>query len=127
MQPSAKKPPIIWINLLVLGIPPLVALTIVPWYGFTHGYDLYEWVWFLVLITFCEMSITAGYHRLWSHKPIRPIQFFVLFLRWAAPVRCKTTAWSGQPTTVVITVMSMIMKKTPIRPVWVSGTHTSAG
>ena len=67
MQPTTVKPPIRWLHLAVLGVPVLVSLTLVPWYGFTHGYDLYEWAWFLALMAFCEMSITAGYHRLWSH------------------------------------------------------------
>lgn len=68
MTAASPKPPIRWLNLAVLGIPPLVALTVVPWYGLTQGYDAFEWVWFFILLTFCEMSITAGYHRLWSHK-----------------------------------------------------------
>ena len=33
-----KKPPLRWLNIAVLGIPVLVAVTLVPWYGFTHGY-----------------------------------------------------------------------------------------
>jgi len=89
MQSSSQKPPIIWINLLVLGIPPLIALTLVPWYGFTHGYDLFEWLWFLLLITFCEMSITAGYHRLWSHKAYQahPVLRFIFALGGACALQ----------------------------------------
>ena len=63
-----QKPPVNWTNTLLFTLTPLFAVTLVPWYGFTHGYDLYEWIVFVLLMGFCGMSITAGYHRLWSHK-----------------------------------------------------------
>jgi len=68
MYLPGNKPPFRWLNLAVLGLPIAVAVTLVPWFGFTHGYDAIEWLWFVVLISYCEMSITAGYHRLWSHS-----------------------------------------------------------
>jgi len=46
----------------------LVALTIVPWYGFTFGYSAGLWAAFVVFMFWNGLSITAGYHRLWSHK-----------------------------------------------------------
>ena len=46
----------------------LVALTLVPWYGFTSGYSTGMWVAFAVFMFWNGLSITAGYHRLWSHK-----------------------------------------------------------
>lgn len=97
MQSSSKKPPIIWLNLLVLGIPPLVAVTLVPWYGITHGYDLFEWVWFLILISFCEMSITAGYHRLWSHKAYQahPILKVIFALGGACALQNNCLVWAA--------------------------------
>ena len=45
-----------------------VAVTVVPWYGFTHGYSAAAWVWFAVLLYANGLAITTGYHRLWSHK-----------------------------------------------------------
>ena len=39
-----------------------------PLYGFLYGYDLFEWGVFVLLMGVCGISITAGYHRLWSHK-----------------------------------------------------------
>lgn len=94
---STAKPPIRWLNLAVLGIPPLVALTVVPWYGFTHGYDAFEWVWFLILLTFCEMSITAGYHRLWSHKAYKahPVLKFIYALGGAMALQNNAITWAA--------------------------------
>ncbi len=57
-----------WPALLFLILTPLAAVIAVPWYGFTHGYDMFEWGMFFVFMMFTGMSITAGYHRLWAHR-----------------------------------------------------------
>ena len=62
------RPPIIMTNTLLFALSGLTALIAVPWYGLTHGYDLWQWGCFLLLFCYCGISITAGYHRLWSHK-----------------------------------------------------------
>lgn len=97
MQNVAEKPPIRWLPLTVLGFPILISLTLVPWYGFTYGYDLYEWVWFLVLMTFCEMSITAGYHRLWSHSAYKahPALRFIFALGGACALQNDCLTWAA--------------------------------
>ena len=97
MQSTSKKPPILWINLLVLGLPPIVALTLVPWYGFSYGYDWFEWMWFLILLSFCEMSITAGYHRLWSHKAYRahPLLRVIFALGGACALQNHCIVWAS--------------------------------
>lgn len=60
--------PINWLTTTVFTVTPLAALILVPWYGFSHGYSAAAW-WSLPLFLFaCGMSITAGYHRLWSHQ-----------------------------------------------------------
>ena len=63
-----ERAPINWTNMLLFSLTPAFAVTLVPLYGYFYGYDLYEWLVFLLLMGFCGMSITAGYHRLWSHK-----------------------------------------------------------
>jgi len=67
-QSSNKKPAIIWLNLLVFAITFTVAAIGVPWYGVTYGFSLELIVSAIIALSFCELSITAGYHRLWSHK-----------------------------------------------------------
>jgi len=97
MSSDNSKPPIRWLNLSVLGIPPLVAVTLVPWYGFTEGYDRFEWISFIVLMVFCEMSITAGYHRLWSHKAYKahPIMKFIFALGGACALQNDCITWAS--------------------------------
>jgi len=70
MNASAEvtKPPLNWSRVLMFGLTAIVAVTVVPWYGFTHGYSAAAWIWFAVLLYANGLAITTGYHRLWSHK-----------------------------------------------------------
>jgi stearoyl-CoA desaturase (delta-9 desaturase) len=68
MTNAQALPPISWLPLLVIGITNLLAITVVPWYGLTHGFSADAWIWFAVFMIGCGMGITAGYHRLWSHR-----------------------------------------------------------
>ncbi|MFM2586760.1 acyl-CoA desaturase [Vibrio sp. TBV020] len=65
---GSSKPPLIWLNIFIFLSSFIVAAVLVPWYGISIGYGLEHLVWFLVAFSFCNLSITAGYHRLWSHK-----------------------------------------------------------
>jgi len=56
-----------WPASLTLGLTAAAALTIVPWYGLTHGYSHAAWAWFVVVLSLNELSITCGYHRLFAH------------------------------------------------------------
>jgi stearoyl-CoA desaturase (delta-9 desaturase) len=63
-----KKPRLLFVNVAIFLITGLIALFIVPYEAFTHGFDSFEIIACIALIYFSGMSITAGYHRLWSHK-----------------------------------------------------------
>ncbi len=65
---STKKPCLIWLSTSVFVITGLITLIGVPLYAFTHGFDGWQILAMLAGIAFCEISITAGYHRLWSHR-----------------------------------------------------------
>ncbi len=60
--------PINWTVTAVLGLTFLAAVTIVPWYGFTHGYSGWAWLFFAIFVVFNGIGIGSGYHRLWSHR-----------------------------------------------------------
>lgn len=68
MTAAAEKPSLIWINVWMFTLTLLGCVTVVPWYGITHGYSTAAWVSFVAFLAFCGFSITGGYHRLWSHK-----------------------------------------------------------
>jgi stearoyl-CoA desaturase (delta-9 desaturase) len=63
-----KKPRLIITNILVFSITGLIAAVLVPLEAMKNGFDAFEIIACVVLIYFSGMSITAGYHRLWSHK-----------------------------------------------------------
>ena len=63
-----KKPPLIWLNVFIFAATFLVSVTLVPWYGFTYGFETFEVMSLVVGIFICGLSITGGYHRLWSHR-----------------------------------------------------------
>jgi stearoyl-CoA desaturase (delta-9 desaturase) len=92
-----EKAPINWTNMLLFSLTPLLALILVPLYGFFYGYDLYEWVVFVVLMGFCGMSITAGYHRLWSHKSYKahPLLRLIYALGGACALQNDILTWAS--------------------------------
>lgn len=63
-----KKPPIIWLNTSLFSITFLVAAIGVPWYLISAGFSWSLLIAFVVLAIYAGISITAGYHRLWSHR-----------------------------------------------------------
>ncbi len=65
---SNSKPPIIWLNVLVFSLTFLIAAIGLPLYLYFYDLDIATWIAFIVATGYCGMSITAGYHRLWSHR-----------------------------------------------------------
>jgi len=63
----SSKPKILWVNTLFFIVTGVFALVVVPWYGIKYGYDAYQVLAAVLCMGYCGMSITAGYHRLWSH------------------------------------------------------------
>ncbi len=69
IKPStASSAPPIWTNIILFSLTFLAAIVLVPWYGIAHGYSTAAWVLFGVFLAANELSITAGYHRLWAHR-----------------------------------------------------------
>ena len=93
-----EKAPINWTNMLLFSLTPVFALLLVPAYGYFYGYDLYEWVVFVLLMGFCGMSITAGYHRLWSHKAYKahPLLRVIFALGGACALQNDILTWASE-------------------------------
>ena len=53
-----------WAVTAVLGLTFLTAITVVPWYGFTHGYSAWDWTFFGIFLVLNGIGIGSGYHRL---------------------------------------------------------------
>jgi stearoyl-CoA desaturase (delta-9 desaturase) len=84
-----------WTNVLFLGFSHLMAIGGIVWLCF-------HWSWSIALLAvlwfgFCGLSITGGYHRLFSHptyKAIWPLRVFYL-LFGAASVQNSALKWSA--------------------------------
>lgn len=94
---SEHSAPRNWVTLILFSTTLLAAVTLVPYYGITQGYDWFEWSMLLVLLYCSGMSITAGYHRLWSHKAYtaHPIVRFFFAFWGAAAVQNSILVWAS--------------------------------
>ena len=90
--------PLNWVTTPVFVLTPLVTLTLVPWYGFTHGFSLAAWISLFVLLLLNGMSITAGYHRLWAHRAYQAhwIVRLPLMLFGAMALQQSIMVWASQ-------------------------------
>src|SRR5688572_1130232 len=76
-----------WENTAFLATTLLLALTAVPYYIWNNGLDLFQIVLFLFFFFSTGMSITLGYHRLFSHLTFQakwPIKLYTLLFGAAA-------------------------------------------
>jgi len=94
---DAGRPQIIWLNTLVFSLTFLVAVIGVPWYGMTHGFSGGMWLAFVLTIGFAGISITAGYHRLWSHRTYEanPVLRFLFAIGGALALQNSILHWSS--------------------------------
>src|SRR6202051_3109136 len=56
-----------WTVTLMFALTAAAAISVVPWYGISHGFHAAAWMWFALLLTANELAITCGYHRLFAH------------------------------------------------------------
>ncbi len=85
-----------WVNVLFLSLSPLIA-GFGLWYWIKQGY--FNWntiILGLIFTTIIQVSITAGYHRLFSHRCFQaawPVRFFFLVFG-AAAFEGSALTWS---------------------------------
>jgi stearoyl-CoA desaturase (Delta-9 desaturase) len=83
MTDKSTRAPIDWVTTVLFSSTFAVAVIGVPLYGWLVGYSLASWAWFAVFLIATGLSITAGYHRLWSHRSYQAHWsvrlFFMLF------------------------------------------------
>ena len=92
-----KKPRLLFINISVFVITGFIALFVVPYEAFLNGFDAMEIAACISLIYFSGMSITAGYHRLWSHKTYdaNPVVKVILAIGGAMALQNSILHWSA--------------------------------
>ncbi|MCA9230737.1 MAG: fatty acid desaturase [Planctomycetales bacterium] len=86
-----------WPNSTFLLSTLLAAITVVPWYLWTHGIDLFQILLFVFFYFATGMSITLGYHRLYSHRAFKAnpiVQWWAVFFG-AGAFEGSVLAWSA--------------------------------
>ncbi len=68
MTDTSDRAPIDWVTTILFSTTFVAAVVAVPLYGALIGYSTASWIWFGVFLAATGLSITAGYHRLWSHR-----------------------------------------------------------
>ena len=87
-----------WVTSGFLITTAILTVTAVPWYFWTYGWDWFIFGLFLFFYISTGMSITVGYHRLFSHKAFRakwPVKLYVL-LFGAAAFENSALWWSSE-------------------------------
>lgn len=94
---SEQKPPILWFQASIFIGTFLVALIAVPWFGISQGYHWTAWLGFALVLAANGLSITAGYHRLWSHNTYKahPVLRVALALFGAATLQNSILVWAS--------------------------------
>lgn len=87
-----------WVTSSFLIITAILTFTAVPAYFYFFGWDWFIFAIFLFYYPATGMSITVGYHRLFSHKAFKakwPVKLFVL-LFGAAAFENSAMWWSSE-------------------------------
>jgi len=92
-----KKPPLIPLTVSVFVLTTAIAVLGVPLWAIYAGIGWTEVITAVVLFFFTGMSITAGYHRLWSHKAYEahPVVKVILAIGGAMAVQNSILHWSS--------------------------------
>ncbi|RUS68954.1 hypothetical protein EGW08_023281, partial [Elysia chlorotica] len=88
---------IVWKSVIGLLILPLIAVIVVPWYAYSVGFTKADYMCLLILYILTGISITMGYHRLWSHKTYKANKLvsYVLMIFGTAALQNSILQWAS--------------------------------
>ncbi|MGD1463202.1 fatty acid desaturase [Vibrio harveyi] len=92
-----NKPPLIWLNILIFSASFILTFIVLPWYAYHFGLGWEHLIWGIIAFSFTNLSITAGYHRLWSHKTYEahPVLRFIFAIGGAFSLQNSAMHWSS--------------------------------
>jgi stearoyl-CoA desaturase (delta-9 desaturase) len=92
-----KKKRIEWPVALFLTLNPLITFILMPIYFYMHGFEWGIALFALVFAAATNLSITAGYHRLFSHKSYdaHPVAKAIFLLIGASAFQGSALKWSS--------------------------------
>jgi stearoyl-CoA desaturase (delta-9 desaturase) len=65
---ATQRPSINYPSAILFAVTTLAVFTVVPWYFWAYSVSAAAWIFAALVMGATGMSITAGYHRLWSHR-----------------------------------------------------------
>lgn len=97
IQNSKNERKIDWVNTLFLTLTPVAAIILSTIYFLNNGFEISQILLAVVLYYVTGMSITAGYHRLFSHRTYKANNFvkLMLLLFGAATFQNSALKWSA--------------------------------
>jgi stearoyl-CoA desaturase (delta-9 desaturase) len=93
-----ERAPTNWAVTAVLGLTFITAISVVPWYGFAHGYNAWNWAFFGIFLIANGIGIGSGYHRLWSHRTYdaHPVLKWLLAVMGGMSLQNSIIIWSAR-------------------------------
>ncbi len=70
-QSRQEKPPLVWSNLIFFITITILGLVAAPIWGILVGFSGWAWAFLFIFWTLNGLTITIGYHRLWSHRTFK--------------------------------------------------------
>lgn len=68
---SEPKPPLAVSNVIFFAAINVLGFVVAPIYGLIVGFSAWAWLFAAIIWIASGLSITVGYHRLWSHRTFR--------------------------------------------------------
>ncbi|RUO42757.1 acyl-CoA desaturase [Aliidiomarina taiwanensis] len=92
-----KKPALLWLNISIFSMTFLVSVIGAPLYLALNGLSTSLVVALLALFVWSGMSITGGYHRLWSHRTYdtHPVVRVIYALGGALSLQNSALHWAS--------------------------------
>ena len=97
-QSIGKEGGIVWEGVFALILIPIFTFIAIPWYAYEHGgFETSSYVCLFVFYVWTGLSITMGYHRLWSHKAYKcnAIVKYFLLIAGTATMQNSVIQWAS--------------------------------
>jgi stearoyl-CoA desaturase (delta-9 desaturase) len=97
-QNIGKEGSIVWEGVFALILIPIITFIAIVWYVIENGnFETSSYVCLFIFYVWTGLSITMGYHRLWSHKAYKcnPIVKYLLLIAGTATMQNSVIQWAS--------------------------------
>lgn len=97
LSASQSKAEIYWPTTLFLTLAPLAMLILVPLYAWYFPFEIKTYIFAFIFALLTNLSITAGYHRLYSHRSyeVHPIVEWIYLFIASSAFQGSAIKWSS--------------------------------